>query len=126
MQLENIAGIKPSRITNGKPSSALTNKEWQEQFQIMKLYITPHKKSVSRMRGKFQRESGKQYADKQYDGITNRQSYCSFINDILKNIKAGSHDYCYFGYQIIDLLKFNYNNLRTKYHDGYWEVWLEQ
>lgn len=123
MNLETLKEIKPTRTTHGRPSYTLTDKEWQNQFATMKLYITPHKKSVTRMGGKFSQESGIHIEN--YDGITNWQSYCSYINDILKNIRAGNRDYCYFGYQIIDLLKFHYNNLKTKYCDGYWEVWLE-
>ena len=61
-----------------------------------------------------------------YHGTTNWQEYCSFINDMLRNIRAGQVDYCYFIYQIMDLLKFHYNDLKTKYCDGYWEVWLER
>lgn len=122
MNLETLKEIKPTRTMQARPSSTLTDKEWQNQLEAMKLYITPHKKSVTRMGGKFSKESGKQIEN--YDGITNWQSYCVYINDVLKNIRKGHHEYCYFGYQIIDLLKFHYDDLRTKYCDGYWEVWL--
>lgn len=124
MNLETLKQIKPSRFNNGRPSSTLTDKEWQNQFEATKLYITPYDKSVTRMGGKFSRESGKGYENNDYDGITNWQSYCSYINDVLKTIRTGNHDYCYFGFQIIDLLKFHYNDLKTRYCDGYWEVWL--
>lgn len=60
-----------------------------------------------------------------YPGCTNYQEYCSYINDVLSNIRAGQKDYGYFIYQIMDLAKFHYHDLRTKYCDGYWEVWLE-
>lgn len=122
MNLETLKEIKPTRVTHGKPVSTLTDKEWQEQFNFMKLYIEPYKKAT-RLGGKYSRESGMKV--KNYDGITNWQIYCAFINDVLKQIRAGKHEYCYFGYQIIDLLKFHLNDLRTKYCDGYWEVWLE-
>ncbi|MBQ4523369.1 MAG: hypothetical protein IJA10_10550 [Lachnospiraceae bacterium] len=126
MNLETLKEIKPSRFNNGKPSPTLTDKEWQHQFLAMKLYITPYNKSVTRMGGKFSRESGKEYENNEYDGTTNWQSYYSYVNDVLKNIRAGKHDFCYYGYQIVDLLKFHMNNLKTKYCDGYWEVWLER
>lgn len=123
MNLETLKDIKPTRTTNGRPSYSLTDKEWQNQFSIMKLYIKPYAKSITRFGGKGSRELG--MAQENYDGITNWQSYCAYINDVLKNIRRGNHDFCFYGYQIVDLLKFHYNTLRTKYCDGYWEVWLE-
>ena len=39
MTLEALKDVKPSRATNGRPSSTLTDKEWQTEFSIMKLYI---------------------------------------------------------------------------------------
>lgn len=125
MNLESLKTIKPTRATHGRPSSTLTDKEWQNELALMKLYITPHDKSVTRMGGKFSRGQEKIKENQEYDGVTNWQSYCIYINDVLKNIRKGNHDFCYFGYQIIDLLKFHYDDLRTKYRDGYWEVWLE-
>lgn len=126
MTLQCLKDIKPTRTTHGKPSSSLTDKEWQNEFSLIKLYTTPHNKSVTHMCGKYSRETGKGYEDKEYDGITNWQSYCSYINDVLKNIRNGKIDYCYFAYQIVDLLKFHFDDLKTKYRDGYWEVWLER
>lgn len=123
MNLETLKEIKPTRFIQGRPSSTLTDKEWQNQLAAMKLYITPYDKSVTRMGGKFSKESGKQMEN--YDGITSWQSYCVYINDVLKNIGAGNHDFCYYSYQIVDLLKFHYDTLRTRYCNGYWEVWLE-
>jgi len=125
MNLQDLKDIRPTRITNGRPSSTLTDREWQKQFALMKLYITPHDKSVRCLKGKYTKESGKHIEDKMYYGITNWQSYCSYINDVLRNIRAGERDWCYFGYQIVDLLKFHFDDLKTKYCDGYWEVWLE-
>lgn len=130
MLLEDLKNIKPTRTTTGRPSDNLTDKEWQQQLAFKKLYITPYDKKHTRMGGKYSRECTKTQnhsnEDKIYDGVTNWQSYCSYINDVLKNIRSGGVDYCYFAYQIFDLLKFHYNDLKTKYHDGYWEVWLER
>ena len=122
MNLQNLNNIKPTRITYGRPSSTLTDKEWQTEFSLMKLHVTPYK-NITRMGGKYSRESGREV--KNYDGITNWQSYCSFINETLKYIRKGNRDCCFFAYQIEDLLKFHYDDLRTKYCDGYWEVWLD-
>lgn len=125
MNLQTLKNTVPRRLSNGRPSTTLTDKEWQTRLEIMKLYITPYK-NKTRMSGRFSRESGNEYTDKEYDGITNWQSYCSFINSILQTIRNGEHDFCYFDYQIADLLKFHYDTLRTRYKDGYFEVWLER
>ena len=121
--------------TNGRPSDSLTDKKWQEEFEIRKLFVTSNR--ISNKNSKLKRFGGmysKEYGDwseninGEYKGVTNWQSYCSFINDVLDNIRHGQIDYVYFIYQILDLLKFHFDDLRTKYHeDGqYWEVWLEK
>lgn len=124
MKLHELKDIKPTRATHGRPSSTLTDKEWQNEFSLMKLYITPYNKKITRMGGKFSRGQEKVIEDREYDGVTNWQSYCSYINDVLRNIRKGNRDFCYYQYQLVDLLKFHYDDLRTRYCDGYWEVWL--
>ena len=126
MTLEELREMKLVSNTNGRPSSTLTNEKWQKEINIRKLFVAPT--NLKKMQGKYSKESGVWNVETQgeYHGITNWQSYCSYINDILSNIRAGQVDYCYYIYQIMDLLKFHYNDLRTKYCDGYWEVWLEK
>ena len=119
MNLQELQNAKPRRMSHGRPASTLTDKEWQQQFEVMKLYIAPHPKHITCLKAK-------KYNPKEYDGITNWQSYCWFINDVLSQIRLGHIDYCYFAYQIKDLLRFHHDTLRTKYCDGYWEVWLER
>lgn len=41
-----------------------------------------------------------------YHGKTQYQQYCSFINNILRAIRRGEIDYCFYIYQIQDLLKY--------------------
>ena len=124
--LEELFYVKPTRTTQGRPGANLTDKKWQDEFEIMKLYVKPYKNPPSRFGGKNSKESGRTYENVTYHGITNYQSYCSFIIDILKNLKAGNVDFVYYGYQIADLLRFHYDTLRTRYCDGYWAVWLER
>lgn len=124
MNLESLKEMKPTRVSHGRPSSSLTDKEWQSQFALMKMHVIPYQKTITRMGGRYSKESGFQYEN--YDGVTNWQSYCSYINDILRNIRKGHCEYTYYAYQIVDLLKFHYEDLRTRYCDGYWEVWLER
>ena len=128
MTLEKLKEMRIISNTNGRPDSNMTDERWQKEFNVRKLFITPNDKKHKRMGGKFSRESGtwNEEKDGEYLGMTNYQEYCSYINDVLKNIRAGQIDYCYFIYHIMDLLKFHYDDLRTKYCDGYWEVWLEK
>ena len=128
MTLEELKEMRIISNTNGRLDSNMTDERWQKEFNVRKLFITPNDKKHKRMGGKFSRESGtwNEEKDGEYLGMTNYQEYCSYINDVLKNIRAGQIDYCYFIYHIMDLLKFHYDDLRTKYCDGYWEVWLEK
>lgn len=128
--LEELREMKLVSNTNGRPSSTLTDEKWQKEFNIRKLFVKPVNKSVKRFgqKNSFSEETGywNEETMSTYHGATNWQEYCSFINDVLSNIRAGQVDYIYFIYQIMDLLKFHYNDLRTKYCDGYWEVWLDK
>lgn len=64
------------------------------------------------------------YCGSEYHGKTQYQSYCDFINDILKNIRSGGLDYCYYIYQIADLLRYE-PNLKSKWEpDGYFLIWI--
>ena len=107
-----------------KPGFELTDQKWQEEFKNIKPFVMAHPETIIRLGGKYSKESGIYFEG--YDGATDWQRYCSYINDILKNIRSGQVDYCYFIFQILDLLKFHHNELKTKYCDGYWEVWLER
>lgn len=127
----NIEELRKKKLvsnTNGRPSPTLTNEKWQREFQIRKLFINPYSKEIKNLKSYYSKESGTWNYETQetYSGCTNWQSYCSFINDILKNIRSGQVDYCYYIYQIMELSKFHYNKLETKYCDGYWEVWLKK
>lgn len=124
--IEDLKRMRLISNTDNKPSPTLTDEKWQKEFQIRKMFITPYPKNIKRMSGRYYKEIGKWNSETQgkYDGCTNWQSYCAYINDVLSNIQSGQVDYCYFIYQIMDLVKFHYQTLKTKYCDGYWEVWL--
>lgn len=114
--------------TEGRPIDILTDEKWQKEFEIRKSIVTPYKNGKNmKLKGRYSKEWGKWNEEKNgtYYGATNWQSYCSFINDILVNIRSGQVDYCYYIYQILEILKFHHDDLRTRYCDGYWEVWLE-
>ena len=128
MTLEELREMKIISNTNGRPLPTLTNEKWQKEFNVRKMFITPYDKSITKLGGKYSKESGKWNDETQgvYYGATNWQEICAHINDILRNIRAGQVDYCYFIYNIMELAKFHYEDLRTKYCDEYWEVWLER
>lgn len=128
MTLEELKELRLISNTNGRPTSFMTDEKWQKEFNLRKMFITPHPKEIKKLKGKCSMESGmwNEEAQGKYDGCTSWQSYCSYINDILNNIRSGQVDYCYYIYQILDIAKFHYNTLKTKYCNGYWEVWLER
>lgn len=127
MTLEEFREMKIISNTNGRPTPTLTDEKWQQEFNVRKLFITPHNEKVKSLKGQYTKESGKWNEEVQgtYHGQTNWQEYCAYINDILRNIRSGQIDYCYYIYQIMDLAKFHFDTLKTRYRDGYWEVWLE-
>lgn len=130
MTLEELREMKIISNTNGRPSPSLTDEKWQKEFNVRKLFIKPYDKSVKKLGGKHSRESGSWNTETQgeYYGCTNWQEYCSYIKDALDCIKSGQRYYCYYINQIMDLAKFHFGDkeLRTKYCDWYWEVWLEK
>lgn len=128
MTLEELREMKLVSNTDGRPPYTLTDEKWQKEFRVRKMFITPYPKDYKKLSGKYSKESGLWNDETQgnYDGPTNHQMSCSHINDILCNIRSGQVDYCYYIYNIMELAKFHYNTLCTKYCDGYWEVWLER
>lgn len=128
MTLEELREMKIVSNTNGRPSHNLTDEKWQKEFNVRKLFITPHNKNITRLKGQNSKETGIWNEETQgtYYGQTNWQQYCNYINDVLRNIRSGQIDYCYYIYQIMELAKFHIDTLKTRYCDGYWEVWLEK
>lgn len=60
-----------------------------------------------------------------YHGQTQYQCYCKFINDVLRCVRKHQVDYCYFIYQIKELLKYE-PDLQAKYLEelNCFKVWL--
>ena len=91
-----------------RPPNEYTNQEWQSDFEILKQTVTPAPEN--RMTVVPDTSS---YGS--YHGKTQYQNYCSFINNILKNIRRGEIDYCYYIYQIADLLKYEKERLEVQW-----------
>lgn len=111
----------------GRPQLHWTNRDWQAYFEQLRQAVPPvSDPKVRRLPiTHLHLKSGEEY-----HGETAYQSYCSFINDVLTTIRRGGTDYCYFIYQIADLLQFE-PELCTRLccEDRlcpYFEVWLEQ
>lgn len=118
--LEDFKKMKLVSNTEGRPPENMTDEKWQQEIKYRKIFISPYK-DITRLSARECRGNSASY-----HGETQWTRYAQYINSVLKNIRSGQVDYCYYIYQIIELLKFHYDDLRTKYHDGYWEVWLEQ
>jgi hypothetical protein len=128
MKFETLQEIK-HEITSKKPIRYLSDGEWQEKFKLIKILVSPSVVN-KQITGRFTRELGSwnKELNGAYDGATNWMRYCHYINDVLKQIRNGKRDYCYYTYQICDLLRFEHDGLKTKYNlDGkYIEVWLNK
>ena len=111
----------------GRPTLLLRNRTWQQIFRELQKAIVPykdgHKKKMNFSAAKIILASTN-YAD---DGTTDYARYCMFINQTLSDIRKGNSAFCYYYYQIVQLLYFH-KNLRTEYNEvgHFWEVWLEE
>lgn len=111
-------------LSAGRPRIGWTDEKWQEYFKIMKLK-SPHIGDPAYR--KLRRQPYRPKEGETYTGETNYTSYCSFINDVLYNIRLGNLDYCYYIYQISELIRFH-PNLKSRYIPDnlapHFEVWL--
>ena len=110
------------------PNPLMTDKQWQEYFNVMKLSIQQSKDR--RMKAPPSPIIVNHYiSDSQspYCGETQYTKYRNYINSVLSAIRKGECDYCYFTYQIADLLKYEHDNLKTLWLPEYgcFRVWLD-
>lgn len=121
-------------LTKGKPDADMTNEQWQDYFSIMKQKVKPGKDKW--MKSYVARVSVNGYlidtCSEKY-GETLYSRYCQFINSVLHTIRGSkseppSHDYCFYIYQIADLLRFEHDclNVVWRQEDRYFEVWLDK
>ena len=84
-----------------RTSDNMTDAEWQKFFTQMKADIKPiGERYMTKPRTTPIKEGD------EYHGETTAVRYKQFINDILRTIRQGEIDYCFYIYQIRDLLKF--------------------
>lgn len=87
-----------------KPPKGYTNSQWQEDFEFLKLVIVPDEYKQSLL-------SNQSNYNDYHGGYFQYQYYATFIKDVLSNIRSGNVDYCYYIYQISDLLLFEHERL---------------
>ena len=96
----------------GRPPKDYTDSQWQQDLIRIRAVVQPSSfKRIKTVPDKCESTST-------YHGKTQYQYYCDSINDILSNLRAGNLDYCYYIYQIAELLKYEYKNLQA--------VWLQE
>ena len=98
----------------------MTDEEWQNIFQSLRSSTLPSPDS------RMMKPTGS-IGYSAYKGQTSYQQYCSWINDVLLVLRSGGTDYCYYYYQLADLLRFEKYRLRSSYQpeEQFWIVWLE-
>lgn len=109
---------------SARPSTKMTNSQWQQKFQIMKVNTIPSKEKKLISCVGSSRDYGLTGGDYQETAYVR---YKQYINDVLRTIRMGHEDYCYFTYQIKELLRFEHERLKTRYipSDQLWIVWLD-
>jgi len=129
MRLEELKQLNKQLLSDNTKAAALstilhmTNDEFQQQLKLMKLSNHPTKeKKLSpttlqyKVNGQFVRLSESD------NNETNYTYYIKFINDVLKNIRKGEIEYCYYIGQVRELLRF-IPDLKVRLNDFYFEVW---
>ena len=90
------------------PPKGYTNSQWQLDFAEMKSRI---KQGSTTLMPTIREATKTLYQE--YHGKTQYQRYCDFINDTLKSIRKGHIDYCFYIYQIEELLKYEHDKLKV-------------
>lgn len=114
-----------------RPPSNMTDEQWQQYFAFMKNTIS--QSNERRMRTRFAKSTVNGVAEQsEYSGETSYVYYCQFINNVLHTIRGTPNeparkDYCYFIYQIADLLRFEHDRLCVEWKPEIecFEVWLD-
>lgn len=94
-----------------KPPENYTDEQWQSDFQKLRNEIRPSALREMPTVPETIKEG------QVYHGKTEYQCYCDFINDILLNIRDGNTDYCFYIYQIADLLKYEHDRLQATWSE---------
>ncbi len=94
-------------------SEGMTDRAWQDYFARMKMIVQPVKAKTMGGVSSLRLSEGEEY-----QGDTIAMSYKKFINDTLHDIRIGEICYCFYIYQIAELLKYEHS-LKATYLPEY-------
>ena len=106
----------------GKPPKNYSDLQWQQDFSRIREMVQPSSLKKMNVIQEPHNFVGT------YHGNTQYQYYCDFINDILSNIRRGEVDYCFYIYQISELLKYEHDRLQAELlpNDGCFKLSLNK
>lgn len=125
--------LRTVSLTKGRPDADMTDGQWQEYFSIMKQMTEQgDEKRMKLSTAGITINEHSVNGQSEYHGETSYVYYCQFINSVLATIRGNasmppSHDYCFYIYQIADLLHFEHDRLNVVWleRDKCFEVWLK-
>lgn len=105
----------------------MTDDQWQQYFNNMKSLVSPSNEKRLKVGKSFTLGYRRLESQSTYSGDTQWQRYCQFINGILKAIRNGEEDYCFYIYQVADLLRFEHDRLCAQWQpeDKCFRIWLK-
>lgn len=120
--------IEEINLISTLPKEDMTNKEWQEYFKKMKTLVQQEKKRRMTLHTIPMFAQNNHNSKTAYYGDTQWAKYREFINSILYAMRCGEQDYCFYTYQIADLLRYEHDNLRTRWLPEHqcFIVWLKK
>lgn len=107
-------------LTTKTPPSDYTDAQWQLDYYEIKSILREQKLKSEKVK-----TTQGFPIDVPQNGKTNQQYYYSFLIDTLSELRSGHKAYCYFVYQIVDLLRLDHN-VHAKFFpdDGYFSLSL--
>ena len=105
----------------------MTDLAWQQYFSELKNEVKPSSQENMTSRNYIDVDGRIESTHLALSNSAKWMSYCAFINNILNTIRKGKKDYCFFVYQVADLLQFEHDRLKAKWLPKYecFEVRLE-
>lgn len=98
----------------------MTEQKWNTIFEEIRSQIKPSKDKKMKSRSSYEQTN--------YDGETQWYRYCQFINETLSAIRNGESEYCFYPYQVAELLRFEPDRLIAKWlpNDKCFLVYLDK
>ena len=115
---KNVRELNNISLLKKETPVSMTNEEWQTYFSKLRNKIKPSSKRQMKTTYSIWVNGYKDFSYFAYCGDTEWKYYCKFINSILNAIRKGESDYCFYIYQIADLLKFEHDRLKA--------IWLPE